>query len=111
MRADIIPSHEDCHHIFLDDWAEMERPEGVLFVSIPSLLDSSLCPAGTHIVHVFTPDWMDNWRGLAPQEYEARKEKVADELVARMEEKWPGMREAILFRRASPPPLHHHPLL
>lgn len=40
----------------------MEEPHGTLFVSIPSVLDPSLCPPGTHIVHMFTPDWMDAWQ-------------------------------------------------
>jgi phytoene dehydrogenase-like protein len=62
VRADVIPAGEDCHHIFLDDWALLEASEGVLFVSIPSLLDDTLCPAGTHIVHVFTPYWMEPWK-------------------------------------------------
>ena len=47
----------------------MESPLGTLFVSIPTLLDPSLSPDGTHIVHVFSPDWIDNWKvfpALAP---------------------------------------------
>ena len=40
----------------------MESPLGTLFVSIPTLLDPSLSPEGTHIVHVFSPDWIDNWK-------------------------------------------------
>ena len=55
-----------CHHIVVEDWARMQDPHGTLFVSIPSLLDPSLCPAGTHIVHMFTPDWMDNWQVRPP---------------------------------------------
>lgn len=44
----------------------MEEPHGTLFVSIPTVLDSSLSPEGTHIVHMFTPDWVDNWQVLRP---------------------------------------------
>lgn len=40
----------------------MEEPFGTLFVSIPTLLDPSLSPDSTHIVHVFSPDWIDNWK-------------------------------------------------
>jgi hypothetical protein len=32
----------------------LQDPYGTLFVSIPSLLDPSLCPEGTHVFHVFT---------------------------------------------------------
>jgi hypothetical protein len=31
-----------------------QEPYGTLFVSIPSLLDPSLCPEGTHVFHIFT---------------------------------------------------------
>ena len=40
----------------------MEQPLGTLFVSIPSLLDPSLAPAGTHIFHAFAPDWIDGYQ-------------------------------------------------
>ena len=39
----------------------MEQPGGTIFVSIPSLLDASVAPPGCHVMHVFTPDWVDNW--------------------------------------------------
>ena len=45
-------------------------------MSIPSLLDPSLCPPGTHVFHAFAPDWVDAWAGLPAGEYEARKEQV-----------------------------------
>ena len=32
----------------------VQDPYGTLFVSIPSLLDPSLCPEGTHTFHAFT---------------------------------------------------------
>ena len=47
----------------------METAHGTLFVSMPSILDSSLAPSGRHIVQAFTPDWIDNWqvrRGVVP---------------------------------------------
>ena len=58
---DDVPGTQ-CHHIVVEDWNHMEQPHGTLFVSIPSVLDSSLCPDGTHIVHIFTPDWLDQWQ-------------------------------------------------
>eukprot|EP00873_Tetraselmis_striata_P044416 jgi/Tetstr1/464680/TSEL_009432.t1 len=106
VRADVVPSDDDCHHIFLDDWGKLEESEGVLFVSIPSLLDDSLCPPGTHIVHAFSPYWMEPWKGLSPEEYEQRKEEVANRLLERLEKRWPGMREATIFREVGTPRTH-----
>jgi prolycopene isomerase len=51
----------ECHQIIVEDWAAMEEPGGTIFVSIPSLLDASVAPPGCHVMHVFTPDWVDNW--------------------------------------------------
>ena len=62
VRADALPPGTECHHICVDAWAEMEAPLGTVFVSIPTLLDPGLAPPGAHIVHIFTPDWIDAWK-------------------------------------------------
>ena len=72
VRADALLPDTDVHHILLEEWGALEAPRGVLFVSMPSLLDPSLAPPGHHIVHAFTPDWIDAWQGLSPDEYEVR---------------------------------------
>lgn len=70
VKAEAIPADTDVHHIVLEDWARMEDARGVLFVSMPTLLDPSLAPEGHHIVHAFTPDWVDAWQGMSVEEYE-----------------------------------------
>ena len=42
-------------------------------------------------------------QGLPPAEYEAKKERVADELVARVEAHLPGLAAATVFREVSHP--------
>ncbi|CAL8470057.1 g9599 [Coccomyxa elongata] len=106
VRADVLSEGTQCHHIIVEDWARMEDPLGTLFVSIPTLLDPSLSPEGTHIVHIFSPDWIDNYRGLPPAEYETKKERVADELVARVEAHLPGLVAATVFREVGTPKTH-----
>lgn len=73
----------------------------LLLLSSCCRLDPSLAPEGRHIVHAFTPDWMDAWQGLAPEEYERKKEEVADAIVARLEALWPGLKAATEFREVS----------
>jgi prolycopene isomerase len=41
---------------------------------------------------------MDAWQGLGPEEYERKKEEVADAIVARLEALWPGLKAATEFR-------------
>ena len=85
----------------------MEDPRGTLFVSIPSLLDPSLCPQGSHVFHAFTPDWVDAWTSLGAEEYEREKERVADEVVARLEAAaFPRLRESIISREVGTPKTH-----
>lgn len=52
----------DVHHIILEDWSQLEVPHGLLFVSMPSLIDASVAPAGRHVIHAFTADYMDSWQ-------------------------------------------------
>lgn len=91
----------DCHHIMLDDWDEIETArdgKGTLFVSIPTVLDKSVAPPGMHILHVFTPSWMEEWQGLSSGDYKAKKEVILKTIINRLEEKlFPGLKEAIEF--------------
>lgn len=91
VKAEVLPKGTECHHIFLEDWQKMEEPEGTIFVSIPTLLDPNLAPEGHHIIHTFTPSWIDDWQGLSPKEYEEKKEAAADRLIERLEVIFPGL--------------------
>lgn len=106
VKADVLPKDTDVHHILLEAWEDMEKPRGTLFVSIPTLLDPSLAPAGRHIIHAFTPDWIDAWQGMSPAEYEAQKVAVADDICRRLETLWPGLRASIEFREVGTPRTH-----
>ncbi len=106
VRADVLPPGTDCHHIILEDWDKISATQGTIFISMPSILDPSLAPEGRHVVHAFTADWVDNWTDLSPEEYEQRKEQVADELCQRMEAVFPGLIEAIEFREVGTPRTH-----
>ncbi|MEW5306762.1 MAG: hypothetical protein WDW36_009203 [Sanguina aurantia] len=106
VRAGVLAAETDCHHIILEDWGKMEASRGTLFVSLPSLMDPQLAPEGHHIVHAFTPDWIDNWTSLGPEEYERQKEAVADELCARLEAVFPGLQAGTTFREVGTPRTH-----
>ena len=74
VKAEVLPNGTECHHILLEDWEKMAAPEGTIFVSIPTLLDPDLAPVGYHIIHTFTPSWIEDWQGFSPSEYEQKKE-------------------------------------
>nr|ATQ36008.1 prolycopene isomerase [Heterosiphonia pulchra] len=100
----------DCHHIMLDNWDDMEVAEdarGTLFVSIPTILDKSIAPEGMHIFHVFTPSWMHEWKGLSSKEYKAKKQRMLDTMVSRLErELVEGLSSAIEFAEVGSPRTH-----
>lgn len=109
VRADAVPKEADVHHIVIEDWRKMEDARGTLFVSVPTLLDPSLAPDGRHIVHAFTPDWIDSWSQLTdPAEYEREKQRVARDIFERLEKglQWPGLAAAVEFLEVGTPRTH-----
>ncbi|MFP4577173.1 MAG: carotenoid isomerase, partial [Coleofasciculus sp.] len=91
VEAKVFPPGTECHHILLEEWDKMEEAEGTIFVSIPTLLDPELAPEGYHIMHTFTPSWMENWQGLSAKEYEDKKEEAAGRIIERLEAIFPGL--------------------
>jgi prolycopene isomerase len=106
VEASLIPEGFHCHHLLLETWAEMEAEQGVIFLSIPTLLDPSLAPAGRHIVHTFTPSDINCWSKLSPSAYKAKKDADAARLVQRLEAILPGLSTAIRHREIGTPRTH-----
>ena len=106
IKAEVLPPGTECHHILLEDWSKLEAALGTLFVSIPTLLDPDLAPAGHHIIHAFTPDWMEHWQELSPSDYKAKKETVAEQIIDRLEKIFPGLSAGIDYQEAGTPRTH-----
>lgn len=108
IKAEILPPDTDCHHFILeDDWENLESPYGSIFLSIPTVLDSSLAPEGHHILHIFTTSSIEDWEGLSPIAYEAKKEIISDRIINRLEKKlFPGLKSAIDFKEVGTPKTH-----
>jgi prolycopene isomerase len=106
VKADLIPAGTHVHHLLLERWEDLEAEQGTLFVSMPTLLDPSLAPSGHHIVHTFTPSSLEVWRGLSPAQYQAKKQRDAARLIARLEAILPGLAGAISHREVGTPRTH-----
>jgi prolycopene isomerase len=106
VEASVLPEGTDCHHILLESWDKMESNEGTIFVSIPTLLDPSLAPPGYHIIHTFTPSWIEDWQGLSPQEYQEKKEVAANKLIQRLEAIFPGLAAGLDYQEVGTPRTH-----
>lgn len=106
VEASVLSPDTACHHIVLESWEQMEDPEGTIFVSIPTLLDPNLAPGGYHIIHTFTPSWMEDWQGLTPTQYEQKKEAAGWRIVDRLEKIFPGLDAGLDYMEVGTPRSH-----
>jgi prolycopene isomerase len=106
VKAEVLAPGTECHHILLEDWNKMEDEQGTIFVSIPTLLDPTLAPKGHHIIHTFTPSWMDYWQELSTTEYEEQKEEAAGRLIERLEKIFPGLSGGLDYQEVGTPRTH-----
>ncbi len=106
VQESVLPTGTECHHIVLEDWEKMAASAGTIFVSIPTLLDPDLAPPGYHIIHAFTPHWMDDWQGLSASEYEAKKEEAAWQIIDRLEKIFPGLDAGLDYLEVGTPRTH-----
>ncbi|MEH1889629.1 MAG: carotenoid isomerase [Nostoc sp.] len=106
VKESVLPAGTECHHILLEDWEKMTAAEGTIFVSIPTLLDPDLAPSGYHIIHAFTPHWIDDWQELSVSEYEAKKEEAAGRIIDRLEKIFPGLDAGLDYLEVGTPRTH-----
>ena len=106
VEKNIISNDFNCHHIIVQNWDELESEKGVIFVSIPTLLDPSLAPEGKHIVHAFTPSSISEWEGLTRKEYMQKKEKYFAFLVDKISTILPDLEQNIDHKEIGTPKTH-----
>jgi prolycopene isomerase len=106
VKAEVLPQGTECHHILLENWDKMEDEQGTIFVSIPTLLDPSLAPKDHHIIHTFTPSYIEHWQGLSNQEYQAKKEECAEQLINRLEAIFPSLNAGLDYQEIGTPRTH-----
>ncbi len=106
VEKSLISNSFNCHHIIVENWDDLESEKGVIFVSIPTLLDSSLAPQGKHIVHAFTPSSMNEWEGLSRKEYLQKKEKYFSFLIDKISKILPNLEQNIDHKEIGTPKTH-----
>ena len=53
IDASGLPSDLECHHLVVNQWQDLEAPQNVCIISIPSVFDKSLAPPGKHTIHAY----------------------------------------------------------
>ncbi len=106
VEKNVIKDNFNCHHIIVENWDNLESEKGVIFVSIPTLLDSSLAPEGKHIVHAFTPSSMNEWEGLSRKEYLQKKDEYFSFIIERISTILPNLQKNIEHKEIGTPKTH-----
>lgn len=86
------------HYIVVNDWDKgITAPQNVVLISIPSVLDQSLAPAGKHVIHVYTPgnEPFSIWQGMErnSKEYALLKQERAEVMWQALERIIPDIRD------------------
>ena len=78
-----------------------------MMVSIPTLLDSALAPAGQHLMKVLVNvpyAYQGHWGEGSPEDYRRIKEEFSKKILQQLESKlFPGLRNRLLFCEAATP--------
>ncbi len=106
VEKNLISNNFNCHHIIVENWDELESEKGVIFISIPTLLDSSLAPEDKHIIHAFTPSSMSEWEGLSRKEYLQKKEEYFSFLIKKISTLLPNLENNIDHKEIGTPKTH-----
>ncbi len=78
------------------------QKRGFVFVDY-SQIDSGLAPVGKSVGSITTIDDLKNWDNLSEREYKAKKEKVAQIFIEKLEKLIPGIKEQIEFYEVGTP--------
>ena len=106
VDKNIINPDLNCHHIIVDKWEELESEKGVIFISIPTLLDKDLAPEGKHIIHAFTPSLMNEWENLSRKDYIRKKEVYFQHIITMISRIIPNIENHIDHKEIGTPKTH-----
>lgn len=67
------------------------------------IIDSGLAPEGKSVGVITVGDRIENWENLSREEYKAKKQRVADTMIDRLEKLIPGARDEIIHSEVATP--------
>lgn len=97
IDATDLPENLECHHLIVNQWDDIEAPQNVCIISIPSVFDPSLAPQGKAVIHAYTAGnepW-SIWENVRPgsPEYAELKRERTQVLWAALEKVIPDVRQ------------------
>ncbi len=134
INATGLPQDLESHYSVINHWDDIEAPQNHVIISIPSVLDPTMCPPGCHVIHAYAAanepwdlysdfDKVNGGSNLAdPQDssssssedggggrradYEALKKERCDFLWKAVEKSLPDVRERVLVNMEGSPLTH-----
>ena len=106
VTKELIDVNLNCHHIIVENWDDLENERGVIFLSIPTLLDSSLAPEGKHIIHAFTPSSINEWENLSKEKYLIKKKDYCAFIIEKISKIIPNLDQNIDHQEIGTPRTH-----
>jgi ferredoxin-NADP reductase/phytoene dehydrogenase-like protein len=89
------------------DGLRRELGHGTLYVSFASLNNPAARFHTVELLELVDPAAFDRWRATGeedrPADYRALKDELTERLIARLEQRWPGIRETIAFAELATP--------
>lgn len=105
-----LPHQLEANYVSVASWdVEIDAPENVVLISMPSVIDSTCAPEGYHVLHAYTPatEPYELWEELeSPEEYEALKKKRCQCLWDAVEKVIPNAREQAIVTMEGTPLTH-----
>lgn len=96
IEGEDVRSLKDVKRNHLGDWSKRR----FIFVDYGKV-DAQLAPPGKSEGVICTVDNIEDWEGLAEDDYKAKKEEVAQILLERLDKQFPGIRDSIEYYEVS----------
>jgi hypothetical protein len=98
IKGDDVKALKDIHPNNTGDWSK----RSFVFVDY-NKIDSQLAPAGKSVGVICCADYLKDWDELNKEDYNAKKEEVAQILLGRLDKQFPGIRESIDYYEVATP--------
>ncbi len=98
-----VAGREFTHHQILHDYDQPLGDGNNMFVSVSAPGDLESAPAGHRVVMLSTHCELEQWRGLAQDAYQARKEAIGDRLIDLARRVYSNLGRSAIVREVATP--------
>lgn len=98
VRGEDVKTLKDLLPNNMGDWST----RSFIFVDY-NKVDSALAPPGKSEGVICAVDYLDQWENLNKDDYNAKKDEIAQILLKRLDDQFPGIRESIEYYEVSTP--------